>query len=164
MRSFAFVLVTAVMFVYASRAPASEATVIYDGVVSTVRERLPEPNDLWLTLPDLTRASGFELKPQGACLQELCVPIPKRREKDFLRREAGKRWFNLSELARVLRQPAVHEVAHDVWLFGTRPDAQMRHLETLDAPDFTLPDWKGVRRSLRDFHGKKVLLITWTSW
>ncbi len=163
MRSFAFVLATAVLFLCAS-AWASETTVIYDGAVSTVRDRLPEPEHLWLTLPDLQRASGFELKPQGACLRELCVPVPKSREKAFLRREGGKRWFNLSELARVLRQPAVRDSAHDVWLFGPRLDAQMKYLETLDAPDFTLPDWKGVNRSLHDFRGKKVLLLTWASW
>ena len=143
---------------------STQTTVIYDGAVSTVSNVLPEPDDLWLALPDLKRASGFELKPQGACLDEFCVPIPKAREKAFLRREAGQRWFNLSELARVLRQPAVHDPGHSTWLFGARPDVQMKYQETLDAPNFTLPDWKGVPRSLSDYRGKKVLLITWASW
>ena len=161
MGTFACLLAMAFPFVL----PASQVptTVVYDGAVS-VGERLREASDLWLTLPDLKRASGFELKPQGACLDELCVPIPKAREKAFLRREGGKRWFDLSELARVLHQPAVHDGAHDIWLFGARSDAQMKYLESLDAPDFTLPDWRGVNRSLHDFRGKKVLLLTWASW
>ena len=143
---------------------APETTVIYDGAVSKVSDVAADSEDLWLTLPDLTRASGFVLKPEGACLAELCVPIPKARENAFVRREAGKPWLNLSELARVLRQPTVHDSAHAVWLFGPRPELQMKFTETLEAPDFTLPDWKGASRSLHEFRGKKLLLITWASW
>ena len=40
----------------------------------------------------------------------------------------------------------------------------MKNAPALEAFNFTLPDWKGTRRSLADFHGKKVLLITWASW
>lgn len=141
-----------------------ETTVIYDGAVSSVRRTLPDARDLWLTLDDLRRASRFVLKPQGACLDELCVPIPRARERAFLRRESGKKWFNLSELARALHQPEVHDSGHAVWLYGPRPESARKRIRTLEAPDFTLPDWKGVRRSLSDFRGKKVLLITWASW
>jgi hypothetical protein len=143
---------------------AAETTVVYDGVVTKVREALPAEPDLWLTLPDLTQVSGFVLKAQGACLNELCVPIPKQREQAFLRRQARRKWFNLSELARILRQPVVHEIANSIWLFGSRPDPRMKYIDTLDAPNFTLPDWKGAARSLADFRGKKVLLVTWASW
>jgi len=37
-------------------------------------------------------------------------------------------------------------------------------LSSLKAPDFTLPDMNGKARSLSDFRGKKVLLLTWASW
>ena len=143
---------------------APETTVIYDGKVSKVRETLPDQPDLWLTLPALTQVSGFVIKPQGACLDELCVPIPKAREEAFWRRAPGPSWFNLSELARVLRQPAVHDATHAVWLFGARPEVRTQYLKTLEAPNFTLPDWKGRPRTLADLRGKKVLLITWASW
>ncbi len=143
---------------------AAETTIIYDGVVSKIEGALPEQDDLWLTTSDLTRASRFVLKPEGACLDELCVPIPKGRERAFLRRSRGADYFNLAELARVLRQPIARAETSQIWLFGPRPEAQMKVLETLEAPDFTLPDWKGAPRSLRDFRGKKVLLITWASW
>ncbi len=142
----------------------SEVTVIYNGTASKVRERLSGQEDLWVTLPTLTQISGFVLKPQGACLNELCIPIPKARKKAFLHKERGNDWFNLSELARVLHQPAVHDPPNSVWAFGAWPEAQMKPLKTLEAPNFTLPDWKGIRRSLTDFRGKKVLLITWASW
>ena len=143
---------------------APAITVIYDAKTTTVQDAVPDPDNLWLTTSDLTAASGFVLKPQGACLNELCVPIPKAREASFLRNVKRVQYFNLSELARTLHQPSVHDAASQTWLFGARPEAQMRYVNTLEAPNFTLPDWKGSQRSLSDFRGKKVLLITWASW
>ena len=143
---------------------ASAVTVIYDAKTTTVQDALPDSDNLWLTTSDLTAASGFVLKPQGACLNELCVPIPKARETSFLRSVKRVKYFNLSELARTLHQPSVHDAASQTWLFGARPEAQMRYVNTLEAPNFTLADWKGSQRSLSDFRGKKVLLITWASW
>src|ERR1700738_1772418 len=110
--------ILALLFVLPSFAGAA-VTVIYESKVTTVSAALPDP-DLWLSLPDLTLASGFVLKPQGACLDEVCVPIPKVRETAFLRNVDGAKWFNLSELARTLQQPAVHDAAQAIWLFGMR--------------------------------------------
>ena len=143
---------------------APAITVIYDAKTTTVQDAVPDPDNLWLTTSDLTKTSGFVLKPQGACLNELCVPIPKAREASFLRNVNRVKYFNLSELARTLHQPSVHDAASQTWLFGARPEAQMRYVNTLEAPNFTLADWKGSQRSLSDFRGKKVLLITWASW
>src|SRR5436190_2457076 len=88
----------------AAYAAAPDTTIVYDGKVSKVAG-LPGETDLWLTMPELTRASGFVVKPQGACLGELCVPLPKARQAAFLRGNGAAKRFNLSELARVLHQP-----------------------------------------------------------
>jgi hypothetical protein len=143
---------------------ASETTLIYNGVTSSLTEAVSEPRNLWLTVPDLTRATGFVLKPQGACLNELCVPTPKSREAAFFRGDGNKKLFNVAELARTLKQPVIHDDAYSVWLFGSRPESLMQMADTLEAPDFTLPDWHGAPRSLHDFRGKRVLLVTWASW
>ena len=37
-------------------------------------------------------------------------------------------------------------------------------LQTLDAPDFTLPDLTGTLHSLSQYRGKKVLLTSYASW
>ena len=143
---------------------AASTTVVYDGKSTAIEKRLPAADQLWLTLPDLTNASGFVLKPQGACLDEMCVPIPKAKRAAFVRKQNGAVWFNLSELAKTLHQPTLHDDKQDVWMFGARPDSQMKFINTLEAPNFTLTDWKGTQRSLSDFRGKKVFLITWASW
>ncbi len=143
---------------------AAPTTVIYDGVTSNVTEAVSEPDNLWLTLPDLTRATRFVLKAQGACLDEFCVPIPKSRESAFLRGAGEQKLFNVAELARTLKQPVIHDDANATWLFGSRPESLMKTADTLEAPDFTLTDWKGTQRSLHDFRGKRILLVTWASW
>src|SRR5215813_3606476 len=74
-----------------------------------------DTDDLWVTLADLKLATGFVIKPQGVCRDELCFPIPKARRSAFLSEEKAPTWFNLSEFARLLRQPVARE--KDVWYF-----------------------------------------------
>jgi hypothetical protein len=139
-------------------------TVIYDGKLTRVIASPVESNDLWITLADLRRSTGFVVKPQGVCRDELCFPIPKSRKQQFIERRGRTTWFNLSEFARLVRQPAARNRKNAVWYFGLRSDVQNEFLRMLEAPDFTLPDLEGRMHSLSDFRGKKVLLVTWASW
>jgi AhpC/TSA family len=138
--------------------------IVFDGAVTEVGAAAIKSDDLWVTLKDLTRATKFILKPQGMCRDELCFPIPKARKSAFIAKKGSVTWFNLSEFARLVRQPVAHDQKHAVWFFGPRPDARNGYLASLEAPDFTLPDINGRMHSLSDFRGKKVLLITWASW
>ena len=164
-----FILFTTLLCLLAADARAAGArVVIYDSRETAVA---PPPasltvagDDLWMTLADLTRATGFALKPQGVCRDELCFPIPKAHKAAFLSTQGKATWFNLSEFARLLRQPTAHDAANSVWFFGPRPDVQNAFVTSLVAPDFTLPDINGKPHSLRDFRGQKVLLLTWASW
>jgi hypothetical protein len=137
--------------------------VIYDDVVTTVDVADKQSDQLWITTSDLTRAMRFELKPQGVCRDELCFPLPKSRQVEFLRKVSGKTWFNLAAFARLVRQPVAHDAPLSTWYFGLRSD-QQQALTSLQAPNFTLPDIDGKSHSLSDFRGKKVLLVTWASW
>ena len=150
-------------------AGAGSRVVIYDNVVTEVGPPASSlvaanPNDLWVTLADLKRATKFEVKPQGICRDELCFPIPKARRSAFLNEQGSVTWFNLSEFARLLRQPAAFDPESFVYYFGPRPEEQNGYLDSLTAPDFKLPDVNGKEHSLSDFRGKKVLLLTWASW
>jgi AhpC/TSA family len=147
-----------------SAAQSKMRVVIFDGVATEVAARPGDSNDLWVSSADLTKATRFELKPQGVCSEQQCYPIPAGRENDFLAESQGTTWFNLGEFARQLRLPAAHDLKHDVWCFGPRPEMQNGYVESLIAPDFRLADVDGKKHSLSDFRGKKVLLITWASW
>jgi hypothetical protein len=140
------------------------ATVVYDDKVSEIESARIEASDqLWITTADLARATRFEVKPQGVCRDELCFPLPKAKAAEFLRQERGKTWFNLTAFASLVRQPVAVDSGLTSWYFGLRSDQQQR-LESLQAPDFRLPDMAGKMHSLSDYRGKKVFLVTWASW
>ncbi len=160
-----FVLITLSVIPAFADAPA-HPVVIYDGKSTELSAASPvaQSQDLWVTLADLTRATGFEVKPQGVCRAELCFPIPPARQSEFLSRRGTLTWFNLSAFARLLKQPVAHDASLNAWYFGPRPAAQNEFLSSLEAPNFTLPDMNGMLHSLADFRGKKVLIVTWASW
>ena len=148
--------------------------VIYDGVATEVTGPAVAPTaekvaagsvgDVWITTSDLTRATRFVIKPQGVCRDELCFPLPKARKAEFITKRGPVTWFNLSEFARLIKQPFAFDQRNAVWYFGARTAEQNGYLASLEAPNFTLPDLNGKMHSLTDFRGKKVLLVTWASW
>jgi hypothetical protein len=137
------------------------ATVVYDDVATEVTAG--DAAQLWISTVDLTRATRFELKPQGVCRDQLCFPVPKARASEFVRKDSGTTFFNLLAFAQLMNQPVAHDEALATWYFGLRSD-QREGLSSLQAPDFTLPDMAGKLHSLSNFRGKKVLLVTWASW
>jgi AhpC/TSA family len=147
--------------------PASDkelrTTIVYDDVATDVTSGGEEIDQLWITTADLKRATRFEVKPQGVCRDELCFPLPKSKQQSFLREDSGKKWFNLTAFAQLVHQPVAHDAALATWYFGLRSD-QRQVLSSLQAPDFALPDLQGKPHRLSDFHGKKILLVTWASW
>jgi hypothetical protein len=138
--------------------------VLYNGVVTELAAAPESATDLWVTPAELTKATKFEVKPEGVCTERSCYPLPGAREKEFFKEHGGKPWFNFSEFARLMKMPAAHDAKNEVWYFGSRPEEQNGYLKSLVAPDFTLTDLAGKNHSLSDFRGKKVLLITWASW
>lgn len=145
------------------RAKDSRATIVYDDVATEVTSTDTAAGQLWITTADLTRATRFELKPQGVCRDQLCFPVPKARASEFVRSNSSSKFFNLLAFAHLVNQPVPHDEAQSTWYFGLRAD-QRQGLASLEAPNFTLPDMSGKPHSLSDFRGKKVLLVTWASW
>ena len=139
------------------------ATIMYDDIATEITSGTADASQLWITTADLTRATRFELKPQGVCRDQLCFPVPKARASEFVRKNSGATLFNLLAFAQLVNQPVAHDAALSTWYFGLRSD-QRQGLSSLRAPDFTLPDMAGKMHSLSDFRGKKVLLVTWASW
>ena len=140
--------------------PSPAATALYDDrAVALDRVGLDPTRDagaLWIRKRDLPRVNGFELKPQGACRADLCIPIPK----DMARGE----YFNLTAFARKAGQPVVAEPAARVWSFGEMQVLGGGIANSRVAPDFAVPDRMGRPVHLAGFRGKKALVVTWASW
>ena len=155
----AVALAVALAFAFGS-APVHADTVLHRGQTFEVEARKPGVEDLWLTPVDLERVSGFVLKPEGACLDEICVPTDDALIED----DGSGRSFNLSLLARRLDQALVVDRDTRVFSFGPVPATRASFLRGARAPDFDLPDRSGEHVQLADFRGKKILLVTWASW
>jgi hypothetical protein len=140
-------------------APAPRNTVLYDGKAIALARVTPDaarPDALWIQKSDLPRVNDFELKPQGACRADVCIPIPPTMTRGTT--------FNLTAFSQRVGQRVIADPAKHVWSFGEIPVVRGAYLESRMAPDFSIPDRKGRAVKLSQFRGKKVLLVTWASW
>lgn len=142
-----------------SGAAAPKNTVLYGGKAIGLDRATTDaaaPNTLWIQKSDLPRINDFELKPQGACRADVCIPIPPSMTRGAT--------FNLTAFAQKVGQRVVADPANRAWSFGEIPVVRGAYLDSRMAPDFSIPDRKGRTVKLSQFRGKKVLLVTWASW
>ena len=111
---------------------------------------------LCLSPANAKMVTGWTLKPEGMCRDELCVPLTGDARQD------GK--VDIAAFWRTLGNPVVSDRHDDVWVLGIGAESRATALSELEAPDFTLPDLAGVPHTLSALHGKKVFLTTWASW
>jgi hypothetical protein len=105
-----------------------------------------------VTPAELRERTGWDIKPEGACKADRCVPLP----------DAGGERVDARVLAERLGMALVHDEAHGLWALG--PESGGRALLSAEMPPVTLPDRHGNPFSLDSLHGKKVLLVAWASW
>jgi hypothetical protein len=97
---------------------------------------------------ELEQRTGWEIKPQGACRGEVCVPLARP--------------FDLRDLARRLGMELVHDEQHGLWAVG--PESGGHALHSAELPDIVLPDRSGEDFALRSLRGTKVFMVAWASW
>lgn len=108
---------------------------------------------LWLSEDDAERATGWTLKPEGMCRDDVCVPMALRDG----RVDVAAFWSKLG-------RPVVRDRAGETWVLGAGAEQRNGALGGLAAPDFTLPDLSGALHTLSSLRGQKVFLCTWASW
>jgi len=143
---------------------AEPTTVLFHDDAVQLDKTLQDPTDLWVTAEDLPRVNGFVLKPEGACLDELCVPIKQDKDSELFVRRGDDRFVCVSKLADRLGQRYAVDRDARVWSLGEVPATRRAFLEQGMAPDFTLPNLEGAPVRLSDLRGRKVMLLTWASW
>lgn len=137
--------------------PSRSVTLIDDGGPATV-EAVVRGDTIRLGAETLRQALGWELKPEGLCRAETCVPV---RDRGALLDADG---IDLAAFARLLGRPFAVDGEEGVAVLGASAADRAGRLVSREAPDFTLPDLDGRLHSLRDQRGKKTLLIAWASW
>jgi hypothetical protein len=151
-----FLIATAPLaFAAPSTAPA---TVLFgENTVALEKTRVIDGN-LWVQSKDLPRINQFEVKPQGACRADVCIPISKTLKNGD--------WFNLTGFAHKIGETVVFEKVSEqnVYSFGEIPVLRGSFYNSRIAPDFAVPDRQGKVVHLSDYRGKKVLVVTWASW
>jgi hypothetical protein len=116
--------------------------------------------DLLINPQELSEINGFELKPEGACYADMCIPLNDQIKVT----QDGKQWFNLTAFADLLEQPYVCDAETNVWSFAEIPLKRDNMMVNGMAPDFEIPDRQGNVVRMADFKGKKALIVTWSSW
>jgi hypothetical protein len=135
-------------------------TILGDGGATKVAGASGNGGALWVPLDAVEQATGWQLKPEGLCRDEICVPAPPARKAEFVRPDA----VNLAAFWQHMGRPALHDATGETWVLGDAAGERAAALDTLEAPDFTLPDLNGKLHSLSDHRGRKVVLTTWASW
>ena len=136
--------------------------VLANDETTEVARRTDRGDGLWIRTDQMAAATGWELKPEGACLGELCVPLLDDEKAEWVGEHDGVEWMRVDALADKVGQKHVRD--GDVWSIGTVPQVRQSTLESGFAPDFEVTDRDGHTMRLSDFRGKKVLLVTWASW
>ena len=109
--------------------------------------------------PSVLRSTlGWELKPEGLCKDAVCIPVTARESL------SDNRGVDLESFAAAVGRPLAIEPESRCAVLAEAAADRWDRLATLEAPEFTLPDLHGRPHSLRDYRGKKVLLVAYASW
>jgi hypothetical protein len=109
-----------------------------------------------LTADEFEQLTGWAIKPEGACKEAVCVPLPPL-EPD------GEGRVDVTVVAERLGMPVAHDDAHGLWALGPR-SGDRRVLDSARMPDLVLPDFDGNAFDLASCRGRKVVLVAWASW
>ena len=118
-RDFLWTLGAAAVMPSIASAQNRGGTILYDSrAVALTRIDTDASGTLWVQKSDLPRINGFELKPQGACRADICIPIPRAMMRGDL--------FNLTAFAGRVGQKFIADASARVWSFGEIPGRARR--------------------------------------
>jgi hypothetical protein len=104
-----------------------------------------------LSPEEFASGTGWEIKPEGACKAEICVPLDR------------SNGFDAMATAERLGMAVVHDDAAGVWSFGPE-SLGGRALASAQAPELVLPDIDGNQFRLSSLRDQKVVLVSWAPY
>ncbi len=106
----------------------------------------------------LAAAIGWELKPEGLCRDEVCIPVS---DPASLALGDG---YDLTAVAKAIGATAL--VDTDLGVVAVSQPKAQRNVAVHDmmAPELVLPDLDGNQVSTAGFKGRKKMLVVFASW
>jgi len=98
---------------------------------------------------EFAAGTGWDIKPEGACKGEVCVPLPDG--------------FSVQHAAERLRMAVVHDEQAGLWSVGPESLGD-RALATAVAPELVLDDLDGNEFRLSSLRGQKVVIVSWAPY
>ena len=112
----------------------------------------------YVTSTDVEKVLGWQVKPEGLCKGDVCIPINDRIS------SGENSSLSLKDAATLAGQPSLSTPEAGIITIGQPNDIRSKALKDRIAPDFTLPDISEIDRALSDWSGKKRLLVAFSSW
>ncbi len=110
---------------------------------------------LRVLVSEFEAATGWSLKPHGACRGEVCVPLPPDAVQDDE--------VDVAAVADRLGMPLVEDADARLWALG--PETLSGHaLASAEAPELVLPTIDGEEFRLSSLRGRKVALVAWAPY
>ena len=99
--------------------------------------------------------TGWEIKPEGACKGDVCIPLQGVSE--------HADGYDVRELAAAMALPIAE--SGDKSLVAVGPESVgARALTSAASPDFELPDINGKLFRLSSLKGKKIMVYAWAPY
>lgn len=105
-----------------------------------------------ISAEEFAAGTGWEIRPEGACRADLCIPLDG---------DGGA--FDLEVAAQQLGMALVHDPDVGLWALGPE-SLGGRALASAQAPELALPDLDGNELHLSSLRGQKVVLVAWAPY
>lgn len=97
--------------------------------------------------------TGWEIKPEGACKGDVCIPLP----------DISGETIDVRAIADVMQMPIAEEPSEKRFALGPEYIGG-RALTSAKAPDLTLPDLAGNPFQLSSLLGQKIIVYAWAPY
>ena len=115
-------------------------------------------NEPYVASADVEEVLGWQVKPEGLCRGDVCIPI----DDGIVSQDDNS--LNLKDVAALAGRPSLSAPESGVIAIGQPHAVRSKALKDRVAPDFKLPDISGADQALSDWAGKKRLLVAFSSW
>ena len=148
----------------------SRRITVLDEGVAEVDVVVRGDDDVLLPASDLVALLGWELKPEGLCRGDVCVPVRDRSSVEIDGTDGSHGTddpdggVSLRGVATALDRPLVVDLDAGVAAIGPSRSSRRQALAGGPLPDLALPDIDGEVLDLASLRGRKAVVVAFATW